>query len=55
MKSTKSDTSLPVQGVTSEDEPVSDEEYDEDRLPLPNVDPKEKISEDISRLVDINI
>lgn len=47
MKSTKTDPSLPGQGVANEDDPVSDdEEYDEDRLPVPKVDTQGKVTEE---------
>ena len=47
MKSTKNEPSLPGQSAVSEDEPVSDEEeYDEDRLPVPKVDTQGKITEE---------
>jgi hypothetical protein len=46
-KSTKTEPSLPGQGVSGEDEPVSDEEeYDEDRLPVSKTDPRGKVSEE---------
>lgn len=47
MKSTKTDPNLPGQGVANEDDPVSDdEEYDEDRLPVPKVDTQGKVTEE---------
>ena len=47
VKSTKTDTSLSGQSAATEEEPVSDEEeYDEDRLPVPKLDTQRKITEE---------
>ena len=46
-KSAKTDSSLPGQGAANEDDPVSDEEeYDEDRLPVPKTDSHGKVTEE---------